>query len=68
MNTTIQVDVKTKAMLERLKNTYEVNTYDDAIVCLMKKKTKSLYGSLAKGKRVHMKAVLSSLRAKNDRF
>jgi hypothetical protein len=67
MNTTIQVNVETKNVLERVKDTYHVKSYDDAIRKLISAKTQSLYGSLAQKKNIRMKDILVGLRDKNDR-
>ncbi|MFH0861817.1 MAG: hypothetical protein V1875_02195 [Candidatus Altiarchaeota archaeon] len=67
MNTTIQVNIETKNVLERVKETYHVKSYDDAIRKLINTKTQSLYGSLATKKNMQMKDILAGLRDKNDR-
>ena len=68
MNTTIQVDVGTRNMLERIKKAYHVRTYDEAIGVLARKKSPSLFGGLACGKRVSVNEILHGLRDKSDRF
>ncbi len=67
MNTTIQVDMETKKILEKVKNAYKTKTYDGAIRALLKKKTPSLYGSLAKDKKIFLKDIVKGLRYEDDR-
>lgn len=67
MNTTIQVDVKTKMILERFKKAHNAKTYDEAIKKLVKKKTPSLYGSLAGTKKRSMDEIRDTLRCEDDR-
>lgn len=68
MNTTIQVNVKTKMILERVKKAYNAKTYDETIKQLVRKKTQSLYGSLAREGKVPIGEILRTLRDKDDRI
>ncbi len=67
MNTSIQVEIGTKAILERLKKVYKARSYDEAIIKLVKTKTPSFYGILAGKDRVSMKNILHNLRDEDDR-
>jgi len=66
--TTIQVENPTKELLNELKKSFNSKTYDDVIQNLVRKKTKSMYGKLAKGKKVSTAAMMKDLRDKSDRF
>ena len=66
--TTIQIEGPTKELLNELKKSFNSKTYDDVIQNLVRKKTKSLYGKLAKGKKVSVAAMVKGLRDKSDRF
>ena len=66
--TTIQVENPTKELLNELKKSFNSKTYDDVIQNLVRKKTKSGYGKLAKGKKVSTSAMMKALRDKSDRF
>ena len=66
--TTIQVENSTKELLNELKKSFNSKTYDDVIQTLVRKKTKSMYGKLAKGKKVSIAAMMKGLRDKSDRF
>lgn len=66
--TTIQVETPTKQLLNELKLTFNSKTYDDVIRALARKKTKSMYGALAKGKNVSAAEMMRNLRDKRDRF
>lgn len=68
MNTTIQVDVETRYVLEQVKKAYHAKSYDEAIRKLVKAKTPSLYGSLAKKGKASMKGILTDLRDKDERI
>jgi len=66
--TTIQIENPTKELLNELKKNYNSKTYDEVIKALVSKKTKSMYGKLAKGKKVSAKEIMRDLRDKSDRF
>ena len=66
--TTIQVENPTKELLNKLKKSYNSKTYDEVIQNLVRKKTKSMFGKLAKGKKVSAKQMMRDLRDKRDRF
>ena len=66
--TTIQVRKETRDLLELLKKNYNSKTYDDAIKALVRKKTGSMYGALAKGKKISFKEMMKGLRDKHDRY
>ena len=66
--TTIQVESPTKELLNELKKSFNSKTYDDVIQNLVRKKTKSMYGNLSKGKKVSATAMMKGLRDKSDRF
>ncbi len=66
--TTIQLEYPTKELLNELKQSFHSKTYDEVIRTLVKKKTKSMYGKLAKGKGVSTAEMMESLRDKSDRF
>ena len=66
--TTIQVENPTKELLNELKRNYNSKTYDEVIRALLSRKTKSMYGKLAKGKNVPAANMVKGLRDKNDRF
>jgi len=66
--TTIQVEDPTKELLNELKKSFNSKTYDEVINTLARKKTKSMYGKLAKGKKISAKEMMKGLRDKNDRF
>jgi hypothetical protein len=68
MNTTIQVDVETKRMLEQIKRVHNIDTYDAAIQHLANRKRQSMYGFLADGKNYTMKEISAMVRDKHDRF
>ena len=65
--TTIQVEKPTKELLNELKPVFDAKTFDDVIVALVKKKTKSRYGKFAVTK-ISPKKMLENVRDKNDRF
>ena len=66
--TTIQIENPTKELLNELKKNYNSKTYDEVIKTLVSKKTKSMYGKLAKGKKISATGLLKNLRDKGDRF
>ncbi|MDO8428594.1 MAG: hypothetical protein Q7S92_05270 [Candidatus Diapherotrites archaeon] len=66
--TTIQIEKHTKEVLNELKESFESKTYDEVIMQLVRKKTKSMYGTLGKGKKVSFKQMMEGLRDKHDRF
>ncbi len=66
--TTIQVEKPTKELLNNLKKSFHSKTYDEVIQKLAKKKTKSIYGKLAKGINIPAKEMLKELRDKRDRL
>jgi predicted CopG family antitoxin len=66
--TTIQVEKPTKELLIELKESYHSKTFDDVIKTLVKKKTKLMYGKLAKGKNVSAAEMMKNLRDKRDRL
>ncbi|MBU1929871.1 hypothetical protein KJ972_00015 [Candidatus Micrarchaeota archaeon] len=66
--TTIQIENPTKELLNELKKSFNSKTYDDVIQNLVRKKTKSMFGKLAKGKKVSTTAMMKGLRDKSDRF
>ena len=72
MTTTIQVSNETKELLNNLKRSHNSKTYDEVIKTLAKRKTKSLYGSLAsrgdKGSFKKAMKILHELRDSSDRF
>lgn len=66
--TTIQVENQTKELLNELKEGYHSKTYDEVIKMLVKKKTKPMYGKLAKGKSISVAEMMKELREKSDRI
>ena len=66
--TTIQIENPTKELLNELKKNYNSKTYDEVINALVRRKTKSMYGKLGKGKKVSASEIIKSLRDKSDRF
>lgn len=66
--TTIQVENPTKELLNELKKSFNSKTYDDVIQALVRKKTKSMFGKLSKGKKVSAAATMKGLRDKSDRL
>ena len=67
MNTSIQVDMETKVILDGLKKAYKARSYDETIIKLIRTKTSSFYGALARKNKVPMKEILHNLRDKDDR-
>ena len=68
MTTTIQIENPTKDLLNELKKSFRSKTYDEVIVSLVRKKTKSMYGKLSKGKKVSVSKLMKNLRDKSDRY
>jgi len=66
--TTIQIEDPTKELLNELKKNFHSKTYDQVINALARKKTKSMYGKLAKGKKISIAEMMKGLRDKSDRF
>ncbi len=66
--TTIQVENPTKELLNELKKNFHSKTYDEVIITLVRKKTKSMFGKLARGKRPSATKMIKGLRDKSDRF
>lgn len=66
--TTIEVKKPTKQLLDVLKENFDSKTYDDVIQTLIRKKTKSLYGSVSLPKNISLKQFLKDLRDERDRF
>ena len=66
--TTIQIENPTKELLNELKKNYNSKTYDEVIKTLVSKKTKSIYGKLAKGKKISVAEMMKGVRDKRDRF
>ena len=66
--TTIQVENPTKELLTELKKSFNSKTYDEVIRTLVRKKTKSMFGKLSKGKKISATQMLRGLRDKSDRF
>ncbi len=65
---TIQIEAPTKELLNELKKSFNSKTYDEVIQNLLRKKTKSMYGKLSRGKTVSVSEMLKGLRDKSDRF
>ena len=66
MPTTIQIDNETLELLKRFKNNLNVNSYNDVINSLLKRKMKkSMYGIL--GKEKSMENILRGLRDESNR-
>ena len=68
MTTTIQIENPTKELLNELKKNFQSKTYDEVIRTLVRKKTKSMYGVLAKNKKISTKEIMEGLRDKRDRY
>ncbi|MFH1587896.1 MAG: hypothetical protein ABIA76_00990 [Candidatus Diapherotrites archaeon] len=68
MATTIQIETPTKDLLNELKKSFQSKTYDDVIQTLVRKKTKSTYGALAKEKKTSAAEMMKGLRDKSDRY
>ena len=68
MTTTIQIENPTKELLNELKKNFQLKTYDEVIRKLVRKKTKSMYGALAKNKKISTKEIMGGLRDKSDRY
>jgi hypothetical protein len=68
ISTTIQVENPTKELLNELKKSFQSKTYDEVIQKLVRKKTNSMYGALAKGKKVSVSKMMNKLRDKSDRY
>ncbi|MFH1695499.1 MAG: hypothetical protein ABH850_03690 [Candidatus Micrarchaeota archaeon] len=66
--TTIQVENKTKEILNHLKGNFNSKTYDEVILTLVKKKTKSMHGKFAGKKRLSAAEIMKGLRDKHNRF
>ena len=66
MATTIQISYETKELLTHLKKTFGLETYDQAIRKLAARKTGSMAGALAEGKKYTVKQILENLRDKHD--
>lgn len=66
--TTIQIEDDVKESLDRLKKKSEAKTYNEVIQRLLSPKRKSLYGFLAKKKKISFEAMMKGLRDKHDRF
>ncbi len=66
--TTIQVENPTKDLLNELKKSFNSKTYDEVIQSLVRKKTKSMYGKLSKGRKVLASQMMKGLRDKSDRL
>jgi hypothetical protein len=66
--TTIQIKGPTKDLLNELKKSFNSKTYDEVIKTLVSKKTKSMYGSLSKGKNISAAEMIKGLRDKSDRM
>ena len=65
--TTIQVTNETKELLTRLKISFGSSTYDEVVNILASKKTGSMAGALAQGKKYTVKKILEGLRDERDR-
>ncbi len=70
MNTTIQVEKDTKALLDLVKKSYNAKTYNEAIKALAHAKMRnSMYGACAaEARKYPLKKLLSEVRDKSDRF
>ncbi|MFH1751441.1 MAG: hypothetical protein ABH821_00670 [archaeon] len=68
VTTTIQIEAPTKELLNELKTSFSTKTYDEVIRILVKKKTKSMYGKLGKGKKISATEMMKGLRDKHDRY
>ncbi len=68
MNTTIQVNIRTKKTLDQLKRTYHVRSYDETLQMLFKTKSQSMLGALAGGNVYTKEDILEGLRDKHDRI
>lgn len=66
--TTIQVENPTKELLNELKKNFNSKTYDEVIMALVSRKTKSMYGKFAKGRKIPFSEAIKGLRDKDDRF
>jgi hypothetical protein len=66
--TTIQVENPTKELLNGLKKSLNSKTYDEVIQCLVRAKTRSMFGKLSKGKNVSAGQMMKGLRDKSDRL
>jgi len=66
--TTLQVQKKTKALLDLLKGTYGSRTYDDVIQKLVMKKTGSMAGKFKMKGKSTMQQIMRGMRDENDRF
>jgi len=66
--TTIQIENPTKELLNELKKNYNSKTYDEVIKTLVSRKTKSIYGKLAKGKKISVAEMMKGVRDKSGRF
>ena len=66
--TTIQIENPTKDLLNELKKSFNSKTYDEVIQNLVRKKTRSMYGKLSKGRKVLTGQMMEGLRDKSDRF
>jgi Holliday junction resolvasome RuvABC DNA-binding subunit len=65
--TTIQVEEKTKRSLDDAKKRSGLKTYDAVIDQLLKTKTKTMYGFLAKEKKMSFEEMMKELRDERDR-
>ncbi|GEM_PF-3756896 len=64
--TTIQIDEKTKQSLDAAKKRLKAKTYNEVIERLLKTKTKSMYGFLAKEKKMSFEEMMRDLRDESD--
>jgi predicted CopG family antitoxin len=68
VTTTIQITHGTRDLLNKLKVSFGTTTYDEVIRKLASKKTGSMAGKLAKGKKYTVKEILHNLRDEGDRY
>ncbi|MDO8624467.1 MAG: hypothetical protein Q7R47_00135 [Candidatus Diapherotrites archaeon] len=66
--TTIQIEEKTKKSLDDAKKRFGLKTYDNVIDQLLKTKTKSMYGFLAKEKKLSFDEMMKQLREERDKW
>lgn len=66
--TTIQIENPTKKLLNELKISFRSKTYDEVIQNLVKKKTRSMYGKLAGGRKIPAAEMLKGLRDESERY
>ncbi|MDO8625544.1 MAG: hypothetical protein Q7R47_05655 [Candidatus Diapherotrites archaeon] len=64
--TTIQIEEKTKKSLDDAKKRLGLKTYDNVIDQLLKTKTKSMHGFLARGKKISLDEIVKEVRELRD--